>query len=169
MRSGVAIFLLAGCGTTYVPKASGDIRAVAPPGWTAKGSVSFVNAQPSTQEVTIGKESEVEPVTTNLHDWTEVVIHYARDVVRPAAGIAKSISMRVTGAKMFRGAYATLVVVKRPTCEVELEIATGNGYHAVYHAGGKTFYDWEGACEDATREVTMQVFQDMQVIKYLNE
>ena len=161
--------LLAGCGTTYVPKASGDIRAVAPPGWSAKGSVSFVNAQPSTAEFEIGRESAVEPVTTNLHDWTDVVIHYARDVVKPAAGIAKSISMKVNGATMYKGAYAGLVVVKRPTCDVELEITTGNGYHGVYHAGGKTFYDWESACEDATREATMQVFQDMQVIKYLNE
>jgi hypothetical protein len=53
--------------------------------------------------------------------------------------------------------------------EVVLEVATASGYHNVHRAQGKTFYSWDSACEDATREVTAQVFQDFQVLKYLSE
>jgi hypothetical protein len=39
----------------------------------------------------------------------------------------------------------------------------------MYRGAGKTFYSWDSACEDATREVTAQALQDFQIIKYLNE
>jgi hypothetical protein len=171
MRHGVVIFLLLGCGTTYEPKTSGTIRNVAPPGFAPKGSISFVNAQASKDEIKIGQDgSAFEPITVDLHAWTEVVIRYARDLVPAGAGISKQITVKILGAKLFNGAYAGPVVVSRPTCDVDLEVQAGNGYHAVFHGQAKNLYSGgTDACDDATREVTAQVFQDFQILKYLTE
>jgi hypothetical protein len=169
MRLGMAIVLLTGCSSTFVPKGSGNIRNVAPPGFAPKGAISFVNAQPSTQDFQIGKTGSFEPVYTNLHQWTDVAIRYAQDLVKPSPGIVKSISMRVVGAKQREAQAAGIVIVSRASCEVDLEVATASGYQRAFHSEAKAVLDSDSACEDATRDVTAQVFQDFQVLKYLSE
>src|SRR5262245_16972529 len=169
MRLGAAIFLLAGCGSTFVPKGTGDIRSVAPPGWAPKGSISFVNAQPLTDDFHIGKTGAFEPVVTNLHDWTDVVIRYAQQLVKPGPGIVKSISMKVVGAKQHQAQSAGIVIVSRASCDVDLEVQVANGYRGAYHAESKSILDPDSACEDATVDVTKQVFSDYQILRYLNE
>ena len=165
----MVIVLLAACSSTFVPKGSGNIRNVAPPGFAPKGAITFVNAQPSTEDFQIGKTGAFEPVYTNLHDWTEVVIRYAKDLVKPGPGIVKSISMRVVGAKQREAQAAGIVIVSRASCEVDLEVATASGYQRAFHSEAKAVLDSDSACEDATRDVTAQVFQDFQVLKYLSE
>ena len=170
MRGGGVFFLFAlGCSSTFVPKGSGNIRNVAPPGFAPRGSISFVNAQPSTEEVNIGKTGSFEPVYTNLHEWTDVVIRYAQDLVKPSAGIVKSISMRVVGAHQHEAQSAGVLIVSRASCEVDLEVSTAAGYQRGFHAEAKAVLDSDSACEDATRDVSAQVFQDFQILKYLSE
>jgi hypothetical protein len=170
MRAGGVVFLIAlGCSTTYVPKGSGNIRNVAPPGFAPKGAIAFVNAQPSTDDFTIGKSGSFEPVVTNLHEWTDVVIRYAQDLVKPTAGIVKSISVKIVGAKQHEAQSAGIVIVSRAACEVNLEVFTATGYQRAFHAEAKAVLDSDSACEDATKDVTAQMFQDFQILKYLSE
>jgi hypothetical protein len=130
-----------------------------------------VNGQSRTDEVTIGKTGTFEPVVTNLKAWTDVVISYASATLGQGQGGAgtKMLGFQVIGAHMYQGAYASLVPVLLPNCEVVLDVTAGNGYRAEYRAAAKKGYSWTAACEDATREVTTQVFQDFQILRYLTQ
>ena len=62
------------------------------------------------------------------------------------------------------------VLRARQGLSLVLEVQTGNGYHGLFHAQGKNLYSGgTDACDDATREVTTQVFSDFQILKYLCE
>jgi hypothetical protein len=81
----------------------------------------------------------------------------------------KSISVRIVGAKQHEAQSAGIVIVSRAACEVDLEVSTAAGYQRAFHAEAKAVLDSDSACEDATKDVTAQVFQDFQILKYLSE
>jgi hypothetical protein len=165
---------LAGCASHYTPARTGDIRTALPAGFAPRDKFALRNGLPREAEERIGKTGDLEPVYANLHDWTDVVIAYQRAVLGERAlavadGSPRWLDVRVAHVAMSSGQYVSLIPVVRPSCQVELWVATGSGYSARYLGQGKQFYSWDSACEDATREVAAQMLHDAQILRYLTQ
>jgi hypothetical protein len=168
---------LAACGSTYTPAVSGDIRTGAPPTLAPREPVSLVNGQPEGAAMDIGRDGDFinTAVSADLHGWTAVVIGYARSLLdtrsaTPSGATRKWLNLRIVDAHFRKGAYVSLLPVSRPGCQVALEVATSGGYRTTLQLEERNLYDsWQSACENVTRQLAAALFQDPQILRYLNE
>jgi len=174
------IFWSVGCSVLYVPEISTKKQLEIPPELAPKEPISLINVQSPNANVKIGASSHSSnsynpSVTTNLRNWTDVVISYVRKGLELRSIVVndhapKWLRLDISTVKMSPGYYLGLLVVSRPSCEVELKIETGNSYVTAYHVEDKSAYGgYEIACESATRMAAASIFQDAKVIQYLNE
>ena len=165
---------ISACAINYVPSKKGKVKIKNSEAFSNGGVISLINSQPGDKSVRIGPLLDIDSPHADYHEWTDIVIYHAEKALKEigmqvAPDGNKVLHLKVAKVHITDGEYAGLLPVFRPSCSIELEVKTGQGYEQQYEVTGKTFYaGWKSSCDKAVVEAVEELLKDDEIISYLN-
>ena len=129
--------------------------------------ISVINAQASKQDLLLG-EAGAHDYYGSLRDITEAAVMHAKDELAKREvdvgadnGADKTLSLKVTSAKMIKGMWVMRAVI-------DMSVETGDGLTKAYHAENASPMGVERAYNGAAAIAVIEIFSDPEILEYIS-
>jgi hypothetical protein len=132
------------------------------------GNITFVNAQPSTEDVEVGLAGLGRSLHGNLHQWTEAAINLIQAALTTPPDSAGSSPARVVVLSITRAELSSAGGGWGFKCKVHLDISIDNN-QALAFEGERGSWRFPRVCDAAITEAVSNMLKNDTVRNYLTQ